>query len=202
MNDFEAEQDGVVIIPGNYGRKIYLIPCEVCGRKINRTQYSRKRTYLCDYCKGVIKEKKKVEIPSTETKPEIRFKAAVENVKKKVKDFGPYEKAVEIAKTRAYQYGSIPEAMVAIELLKNKFKIIPQQKIGKYKADFVIPSIKVVLEVDGKLYHYDMQKEAARDFYITHSLGNEWTMIHLPAEYVLKDITKIVPFIKAYIKKS
>lgn len=194
-----ALEDGIETIPNNRG-DWYMIPCEVCGRKIRSTQYSRKRTYLCDYCKGVIKKKQKVEIPSTETKYDRRFNSAVENIRKAVKDFKSYEKAIEVAKGRSYQYGSIPEAMVAIELLKNKYKIVPQQKIGKYKVDFVIPEIKVVLEVDGKLYHSDIRAEGERDFVIHQSLGIKWMVIHYPAEYVIKDITKLVPFIKEYIK--
>ncbi|WP_347136096.1 endonuclease domain-containing protein [[Clostridium] symbiosum] len=194
-----ALEDGIEFTPNMRGYW-YKIPCEICGRKIRSSQYSRKRTYLCDYCKGVIKERKKVEIPSTETKHDRRFNSAVENIRKTVKDFQKYEKAIEVAKGRAYQYGSIPEAMVAIELLKNKFKIIPQQKIGRYKVDFAIPEIKVVFEVDGKLYHSNLQSERERDFVIHQTLGFQWMVIHYPAEYVLKDITKVAPFIREYIK--
>ena len=110
------------------------------------------------------------------------------SISKRKENFKSYEKAIEVAKGRSYQYGSIPEAMVAIELLKNKYKIVPQQKIGKYKVDFVIPQIKVVLEVDGKLYHSDIRAEGERDFVIHQSLGIKWMVIHYPAEYVTKDI--------------
>lgn len=197
MTREEAEKDGVIVVEGEFGRCSYYIPCEICGRKVWRTQYSRKRTYLCDYCKGVIKEKKKIEIPDVRTQYDKRFKKAVDNIKHAVKDFEQYEKAISIAETRAYCYGSIPEAMVAIELLKNRLKIIPQQKAGKYKVDFVIPSLKIILEIDGKLYHNDLAKEGERDFYLQAKFGTGWTIIHFPAEYVTKDITKLVQFISA-----
>ena len=118
-----------------------------------------------------------------------------EKVKKQVKNFDKYDKAVRVARTRAYQYASIPEAMLAIELLKNKLKIIPQQKIGKYKADFVIPSMKFVVEVDGELYHSDLGKEAERDFYINRTLGFDWKVVHIPARYILEDVTKVTKYI-------
>lgn len=53
MSIVHAREDGIEIVRKNF-REIYYIPCEICGKKIMRTQYSRKRTYLCDYCKGVI----------------------------------------------------------------------------------------------------------------------------------------------------
>lgn len=199
-----AEEDGIEIIPGKRGY-IYKVPCEICGRRVTRTQYSRKRTYICDYCKGVINKKKKAEIPesTSETKNETRFRKAVENIKKATKNkFSQYEKAIAAASTRMYKYGSIPEAMVAIELLKNKYRIIPQQRLGKCRVDFVLPDEKIVLEVDGKTYHHDIEKERERDYELYKHLGLGWLVIHIPAEYISENITKLVPKIKEYVSKS
>lgn len=203
MSHHEAIEDGIKIMHDIFGRYTYEIPCEICGKKIIRTQYSRKRTYICDYCKGMIREKKKYSILETTTKHELRFKKAVEEIKKSVGDFETYQKSIEVAKTRSELYGSIPEAMAAIELLKNGFKIIPQQKIGKFKVDFAIPSIKVILEIDGKIYHKNTDKEAYRDYYIYTKLGMDWKIIHYPAERLYKEIKKLVPYIKSLrIKKD
>lgn len=203
MSYIEAVEDGVKIIDGSYGRHTYYIPCEICGRKIRRTQYSRKRTYVCDYCKGLIKEKERPVIPEGTTKHDLRFEKAVEKIKSYVDDFESYEKSIKTAKTRSELYGSIPEVMAAIELLKKGFKIVPQQKIGKFKVDFAIPSIKVILEIDGKIYHKDTEKEAYRDYYIYTKLGMDWKIIHYPAEHVEKELNKLVPYIKSIrIKKE
>lgn len=183
-----AIQDGVEVLNGKYGRNSYLIPCEKCGRKLRRTQYSRKRTYICDYCKGVIKKKQLAKECESITKYDKRFENAVREIEKQVFDFEDYEKYIQIAKTRAYSYGSIPEAMVAIELLKLKNKIIPQQKIGKYKVDFLIPNKKIVIEVDGIVYH---KETTERDAIIQISLGLDWKIIHIPAEKIRKDIKKL-----------
>lgn len=86
------------------GRAVYYIPCEMCGEKIKRTQYSRKRNYICDYCKGLLKKKEKIviskEIISAETKAEKRFKKAVEEIKNQVKNIEDYKNAIDIAKTK------------------------------------------------------------------------------------------------------
>jgi len=202
-NYLQALEDGIKIIKGDYGRYSYIIPCELCGRDIRRTQYSRKRNYICDYCKGVVNKKEKISlehIVGIETPAEKRFNKAIENIKKQVKNYRAYEKAIGIAKTRAEKYGSIAEAMVAIELLKNKHRIIPQQKIGKYRVDFALPDLKLVIEVDGELYH-SKGVDGKREGIIQLSLGPKWKIIHIPAELVVKNITKLEEAIKAVIIK-
>lgn len=192
----DALEDGIEL----YGNQ-YKIPCEICGRKLIRTQYSRKRTYICDYCKGLIKKKEKILLSETlaqvETKAEKRFNKAIERIEKQVKNFHEYESAIRVAKTKAELYGSIPEAMVAIQLLKLKYKIIPQQKIGKYRVDFVIPDEKIVIEVDGSLYHKNIYK-TDREAFIQMSLGLQWRIIHIPAELIEKNITKLQEAIDIY----
>lgn len=80
--------------------------------------------------------------------------------------------------------------MVAIELIKNGYSIIPQQKIGKYKVDFLIPKEKIVVEVDGELYHKnDFKKNREAEIQII--LGFDWKIIHIPAEKIRKDIKKL-----------
>lgn len=192
MGYVDALEDGIEIIRGDY-RNSYRIPCEICGRKIRRTQYSRKRNYVCDYCKGLIKKKEKIleyeELKFVKTKKEIQFEKAVEEIKRQSKEFDNYKKAISIARQRAELYGSIPETMVAIELIKCGYSIVPQQKIGRYKVDFVIPKEKIVVEVDGEMYHKDGIK-GDREATIQFSLGLDWKIIHIPAEKIRRNISK------------
>jgi very-short-patch-repair endonuclease len=190
----EALENGIQYIGGEFGRGYFLIPCELCGKNVKKTQYSTTRNYLCDYCKGVVKKKKKIyleQLEGIQTPNDKRFHKAVENIKSQVKDFKPYEKAIEIAKTRAEKYGSVPEAMVAIELLKNKYRITPQQKIGKYRVDFALPDQKKIIEVDGEIYHKN-NRNCDREATIQFTLGVSWKIIHIPAELITNDITKLV----------
>lgn len=183
----DAIDDGIRVIQGKF-RSSYGIPCEICGREIKRTQYSRKRKYICDYCKGLIKEKEKSAIPDGRTKHEKRFEDAINEIKEQVNNFDSYEKAIKIARTRAERYGSIPEAMAAIELLHLKYKIIPQQRVGKYRVDFAIPAQKLIIEIDGGIYH---QQETGRDADLQLTLGFSWRILHIPAEYIRKNINKL-----------
>ena len=190
----DAEEDGIQRIPGAR-QGTFLIPCEVCGRIIKRYSYSRKRTYICDYCRGVIKKKIAPTIPETETKAEHRYSKAIAKIREQVRNFDRYERAVEIARKRVEKYGSIPEAMMAIGLIQAKFAITPQQRIGKYNVDFLIPRHKAIVEVDGSIYHANKDKEEKRDLYLRTALGFDWVVIHVPAERIEQSLEKSVLFV-------
>ena len=211
MSKIEAEYDGIesyydheIGYRGSKGAVIYKIPCEKCGKILLKKQYSRARTYLCEYCRGLIKNKKKAllskelnEYDGVKTNKEKSFDKAVDKIKKQVKDFSLYNKPIQIAYTRCERYGSIPEAMVAIELLKLGYSIIPQQKVTKYKVDFAIPKQKIVIEVDGSLYHKE-RYGGGREATIQLALGMDWRIIHIPAELIAEDIQKLKTIIDTF----
>lgn len=191
----EAVEDGIAQTKEKYGF-IYLIPCEVCGEIIKNRHYSRIRNYICSCCRSKVLKKEKMLLDHLEgiidgsTTHTKRFEKAVANIKQQVVNFKSYEKAIELAKKRTEMYGSVPEAMVAIELLKNKHRIIPQQKIAKYRVDFALPDLKKIIEIDGEIYHRNIYK-TDREAIIQLSLGFEWGIIHIPAELIAKDIRKL-----------
>ena len=195
-----ALHDGIGILKDERGYQTYLIPCCKCGKIIKRKQYTSEKDYLCDYCTLNLRERKKAkaqaELDKVRSRKEQAFDKAVERIRKQVRNFDSYRKAVRIAETRAERYGSIPEAMVAIELLKLGYNIIPQQKIGRYKVDFAIPDQKLVIEVDGELYH-GCEGEGKREATIQISLGFAWKIIHVPAEWIEKDIRTLKKVIEA-----
>lgn len=202
--DYGMTHDGVRVFR-LHGRIAYEIPCKMCGKKVIRRQSRCIDNCLCDYCKKTLEKKKaeaiKQELWEIETKAERRFRKAVENIENQVKDISIYNKAIEIAETRVEKYASIPEAMVAIELIRLKYAIIPQQKVGKYKVDFAIPKHKLVVEVDGELFHKDDMKRE-REGIIQIALGMNWRIIHIPAELISKDITKLKEIMEMYNKNN
>lgn len=166
--------------------------CKRCGRKyIHNNRRCRSSATYCEDCQKAIKAQKNKE----QDKYEIRFDKAVREIRKQVRNFEVYKKPIEIASTRKYSYGSIPEVMVAIELLRLKYKIIPQQRVGKYHVDFLIKDKKLVLEVDGEMFH---RNKNSRDAEVQLMLGLDWKIIHIPAELIRKNITKLKQCIDLY----
>lgn len=201
-----AEQDGIKTYLGagkgyDDGVVHYLIPCKLCGRIVDRLVYRRNVNYLCDDCKATaqkqIKKKEKVmnekvlELNGIATPKQRQFDKAVDEIHKQNRvHFDKYENAIRRAETRCEDYGSIPEAMVAIELLYLGYKIIPQAKVGKMRVDFALPDEKAIIEVDGSIYH-SKEDNAYRDHAIKYHLGEEWEVLHIPAEQIRKQLSKM-----------
>lgn len=180
--------------------RCYLIPCEICGEVYQSEILQKKTIYICDSCKQKIKFMRQPEVKTKDAavKHEQRFQKAVENIRKQVGDaFPEYERAIRLAETRNGCYDSVVEAMVAIELVRLKYKVIPQQKVGRYKVDFCLPDIKRIIEVDGEIYH-NKNRRPNREAEIQIAFGFEWKIIHIPAELIQEDIVKLKECIDLY----
>lgn len=201
MSKADAERDGIKYYydesrpsRGTKGTIVYIVPCQNCGKVTERTSYGGNIAYICPACREKKKQhQKEVEqawFDIIEEKGEARFNKALDQIEKQVKSFDKYERAAEIARQGQGKYGSVPEAMVAIELIRLGYSIIPQKKVGKYRVDFYVPKQKFVIEVDGQMYHRNIYK-GEREAQIQFALGLDVKIIHVPAELIAKDIQKL-----------
>lgn len=202
----EADNDGIehYFDPnkgarGMRGAEIYIVPCDVCGNMMKTLNYGHNRKFICNRCKDR-RERHKKEVETAwfeviEEKGERRFNQALDKIQAQVKNFGKYEKAIKVARRAQGKFGSVPEAMVAVELLRLGYRIIPQQKVGKYRVDFYLPKEKIAIEVDGELYHRDIYG-GDREATIQMALGFDATIIHVPAEWISKHIQMMDTIIK------
>lgn len=209
---YQAQKEGfrVFFIPEEalgIGHWEYQIECEACGRQIRFRSFNKNIKKICQSCKNKRRKyesiyDKALENALIETgvidKYKIRFQKAVKELEENVVGIEKYKKAIQMAETRCEKYGSIPEAMVAIQLIYMGYKIIPQQKIAGYTVDFVIPEKEWVIEVDGMTYHNISEIGGFRDVMIQECIGHNYKVIHIPAEYIRKNITKLGKLIKNY----
>lgn len=214
----EADVDGIehyydpnVGKRGRRGAEVFLVPCHCCGNKIVRRSYGRNTKYICDACRVKRMEKERIDQKKRDafvdqlydvitTKEERRFNDAADIVSRQAKRFSSYKDDIDIARLGQYKYGSIPEAMTAIELIHLGYTIIPQQKIGKYRVDFYLPDEKIVVEVDGALYHQGGFK-GDREATIQFSLGLDVKIVHVPAEAVRRNVLIVDKIMKKITKE-
>lgn len=204
MGRIEAELDGIEMYydpkrgyHGHRGAYVYKVPCSVCGELTETVTYGRSKKYVCAKCKcRRVQHKQEVErawFEVIEEKGERRYNKALDEIQRQVKNFEPYRRAAETARKAQDKYGSVPEAMVAVELLRLGFPFIPQQKIGRYRVDFYVPKIGMVIEVDGEVFH---RKRTDRDATIQFAIGLDKKILHIPAELIARDIRKLKPLIE------
>jgi very-short-patch-repair endonuclease len=101
-------------------------------------------------------------------------------------------------------FDSTEEIEVAIILLQQGIKFRHQVRFGKrYVADFVLDEMKVVLEVDGDIFHGEstMAKQKIRDDLIVAALGPEWEIVRIKTSTLNQNMAKLPKALKAVLKK-
>ena len=197
-----AEADGIKYHKtekDNPRRQVYgytfEIPCEVCGKIYEQRVYRSDDRHVCQYCKKIDKKQddlvKHAILDKLYTPGQQRFFKAREIYNQQVNDAKNKDRAIAVAEKACEKYGSIPEAMVGIELIRLGYKVFPQYKVGVYRVDFAIPDKKLIVEVDGELYHNSKTKKLQRDAAIGYIIGFDWVIVHIPAELIKKDIMKL-----------
>ena len=63
-----------------------------------------------------------------------------------------------------------------------------QHPIGPYVADFYCPAAKLVIEIDGQIHGFTVERDAVRDEYI-RALGLQ--LLRIPASEVMVDAVSI-----------
>ena len=194
MSDEELAALGVSRSKTEYGNALYTIPCAVCGRDAFSHEFSTSKVYRCTLCKGGIAEKRKAKAKIAREQAEREL---AEDVGVDYEHYHRFEKAteklgleyyldVERARTAIGKFDSMPEVIACVELLHVGARVIVHQKVGDYTVDFCLPDEKVVVEVDGSLYHKDADREFARDNALKHMLGEGWAVRHVPADALVK----------------
>lgn len=180
------------------GRFHWYSHCYTCGTRVDTNLHMRGKIY-CDRCKAELRrqERESKEIDDI-LKYEIRFQQGVGLLESKVANIEPYLEAIDLARTKIRRYGSTDEVLAAIVLIHFGYKVLLQQKIGRYIADFVLPDEKLILEVDGKPFHSDAKKELARDNEISLRMGLGWQVVHITTDKLRKKPLALDEAIKQY----
>ncbi len=207
MSYQEAIEDGIPVKKGGaYSQRGYYPPCHYCGQPIFSWAYQRGVRYTCPDCrKEVIRQKRDDMSENAMNKKLKKLTHAVKRVSG-VTDINPYEKAIEYISNHLDRPGwfqSTEEIMVAMELIRRGVKAYHQVKVYDYRVDFVLADMKVILEIDGPIYHgKDKERyQQIRDDAIRRKFGEHWEVIRIKTDCINMNITKLLPAIKAVLKK-
>ena len=158
---------------------LYHPSCSQCGNEFTTTKYEHEKQYVCKECR----EKQQNSLMAK--KREKIIDRAIVALKRNIhinRVFEGYLQSIEAVKRKnssGMKFDSKEEVMVAIQLEKDEIKYETQIEIVGHKVDFVLSNLKVVLEVDGKLYHTDHHKDALIDERVKSALGSGWEVIRI-----------------------
>lgn len=107
-----------------------------------------------------------------------------------------YQRALKAVAKHLHRPGwfqSVGEVVAALELLRQGYKLRHQAKVLSWRVDFIIPELKIVLEVDG-FYHANRKEEdAIRDSEIQAHLGPEWEIVRVKDRMILDSPQRLLP---------
>jgi very-short-patch-repair endonuclease len=209
MGHQDALRDGIRF-SGEYGAQYYYPPCSQCGDEARSWGYNPEHKYICAKCKEINRVKRSQERKSKELnkskfvkdKTEIvkaketsRMSRALERISK-VTDIAKYTQAIEkvqVSINAGAVFDSTEELLVGLELTRQGVAYRQQVRFGKYRADFVLDSYKIVLEVDGRVFHTRETKprEQERDGCILSELGPGWEVVRVTDDNINNHITQI-----------
>lgn len=213
MSYKEAVEDGVKC-SGEYSGRYYYPKCSICGKEVPTWSYIKNRKYKCKECRTMVTlHDREVGIEENYELKERKFENAIKRIEnsnykrdKKDFDFSKYEYAISRVHEKLHTHGwyqSTEEIIAAIMLIKNKVKARHQVKMGKYMVDFLLPEEKIILEIDGTVYHTakTLEKEKLRDSLIILALGATWEVIRITDEHLNGNPKNLIKAIRA-VKKN
>ena len=206
MSYYEALEDNIPTKKDSRGFTVYYPICHICGASLMCWSYTRNTQYTCKDCRELLIERAEDKKDSLLAKKQKRcLERAVDRISRitKIEKYHSSIKWVEnhLGKTGWFQ--STEEVMVTLELIRKNVKAYHQVKIYNYSVDFILPDYKVVLEIDGKLYHGKDKKEyeTVRDKAICEKLGDGWQVIRIDTDCINMKITRLVPAIESVLKR-
>ena len=110
--------------------------------------------------KSVLQIRKAKVLEDWDTK-EKKYANAVKRMQSMCSHWDSYSTACEKIHKKAAYKRLVPKyrkIMVAIELVQKNIKARHQVQFGRYRVDFVLPDEKILLEIDGKIYHNESTK--------------------------------------------
>jgi very-short-patch-repair endonuclease len=181
-----AKEDGIKIArTGEYLEYLVYHPkCSKCGNECTVSKYERGKLYVCKKC---TKEEK---CKFQKEKQERTFKRAISCMKRNIymrhciKD---YKNAIQIVEQMIFngtKFDSKEEVIVAVQLTKDNIKFENQKEIAGHKVDFCLTDLKVIIEVDGKIYHTNKKRDKIIDDNVKSVLGLDWEIIRISDDNV------------------
>lgn len=166
---------------------------------------SMQRCYCEDCFKTVTKEMRHDLNEYVRLKKKLMFERAVRILERQKLNIYDYQEAIqtieEFARENPDKFDSAYEMVAAIILIDNEIPCELQHKIGKYQCDFFIPTLKLVLEIDGERHKNRKSYDSIRDMEIKNALGAGWEIMRIKTEYLDEKADLLVEAIRTILRK-
>lgn len=179
------------------------VTCWRCG--IEMVVDTTKRT-LRTYCKDckllVYDERRAITEEYLMLKSKVMFENAMRGLEKQKLDMDYYHEACDAVKNlvdrKPTTFDSAAEIMTCIQLINNEIEVKPQYKINNYTVDFYLPTLKIILEIDGHNHNSasKLLSDAKRDVEIMNNVDNDIEIIRVRTSFIEKKVMYLLEYLK------
>lgn len=178
--------------------------CWRCGKPNAENSFweaSGIRKYCYDCYLLERKERKNRIYEYLRLKRELMLERAIKILEKQKLDIYEYKEPIEVVadfmREKPEKLQSADEVVAAVILVDNEIPAKLQYPIGEYKVDFYLPTLKIVLEIDGFLHEKNLYADNERDKDIRKILGADWEIVRIKTKYIEQNAELLVEAIKA-----
>jgi very-short-patch-repair endonuclease len=206
MSWHEAVEDGIPVDKDSNEFHCYYPPCHICKTPVYSWSYIRGTQYTCVDCRTELAQMMRAESNDTIVgKKQKKLQNAIKRISR-VANIAHYSHAihrVEQCLDKAGWFQSTEEIMVALELIRCGVKAHHQVRIFDYTVDFILPDLKVALEIDGIVFHGrdKIKYQSVRDNVIIYKLGEGWEMLRITTDNINKNVTNLLPAIHTILAR-
>lgn len=183
------------------GLEEYCFPCWKCDTPVYLLSPTPILRVFCPECKEEYKREKEQTLEQyIQLKIKVMHERALRFLEKQEAQLYKYKEASEavlgFALSNPDKFGSSHEMIAAMELIRHGIRTKMQQKIAGHRVDFMLPDLKVILEIDGHMHKYHKLKDSKRDITLRNELGNDWEVIRIPTKYLEQNAGALIKAIK------
>lgn len=191
----DAVKNGVRLYKDKQSFDAYQIPCAKCGAMIKSWSYDEDKEYICKECR-----KEPLKEQFNELKSEMQLQNAIKFIKKYDKKLEKYGHGIDVITQNIKNgdiYKSKDEVIFAVILGNYNINFKNNEKIDKYEVDFMLCKEKLIIEIDGSMYHSRSReyKDHERDRSILDLLGREWRIIRIKDKYLHNNFDRLIDVI-------
>lgn len=147
-----------------------------------------KRKYCKDCYETAMQKHKSEQEEYARLKKALMYERALRSFESQDVDIYEYKEAFEavqdLSTTNPDKFDSSEEMIAAAILIYNHIETKVHYKVGRYEVDFLLPELKVALEIDGDRHKNRSLFDSERDIVIRGILGTDWEIIRIPTNYI------------------
>lgn len=184
-----------------------MFSCWRCGKAVPFDGEPQERLYCPECAKEAEEEKEKLLADYSALRKRVMFETALRKMEKAgvyMQEYQDISKEVfKLFKDADIKLLSGDEIIAAMVLKSYMIDYEANYKIGPYTVDFFIPSMNVVLEIDGDRHEMLYASDNVRDINLRQMLGGAWEVIRISTPLLEKNPEKLPDAIEAvYAEKK